>query len=279
VSADVKAPGAAQRSGGLSWYRVRTVMAKEWAESRRNKMIVWTTILIPFFIVALVLGTDFFMARAVAQGQDLGEDELPTPTQLQNLPADEAFIIQMNEQYTFYLFMIPMMLPVYIAAYTIIGEKQTKTLEPLLATPISTSELLVAKALAATSPAVVVTWLSYGVMVLGLRVVAPLTVFVYSVRAVWIVAMILLSPLLAFLSVLCGVIVSSRINDPRAAQQITGVFIIPIVAISLVVLAGKIFVGVHMVIYAALVALLIDLVALYFAVRVFQRETILTRWK
>jgi ABC-2 type transport system permease protein len=115
--------------------------------------------------------------------------------------------------------------------------------------------------------------------VLGLRVVAPLTVFVYSVRAVWIVAMILLSPLLAFLSVLCGVIVSSRINDPRAAQQITGVFIIPIVAISLVVLAGKIFVGVHMVIYAALVALLIDLVALYFAVRVFQRETILTRWK
>lgn len=175
--------------------------------------------------------------------------------------------------------MIPMMMPVYIAAYTIIGEKQSNTLEPLLATPVSTWELLAAKTIAATLPAVIVTWLSFGVLLLGVRWVAPLTVYRYAARPVWIVAMLLLGPLLAFWSVLMGVMVSSRIHDPRAAQQITGIFVLPIVGLSLVVRMGKVFVSVWMVLLAAWITLALNLVVLYFAVKVFQRETILTRWK
>ncbi len=91
--------------------------------------------------------------------------------------------------------------------------------------------------------------------------------------------MALLSPLLALLSVFSGVIVSSRMNDPRAAQQVTGIFVVPIVALSIAVLAGKIFLSVAMVIMAAAVTLALDCLALYFAIKLFQRETILTRWK
>jgi ABC-2 type transport system permease protein len=263
----------------VDWQRIRTVIAKEWAETRRNKMILWTTALLPVLLVAMILGTDYFMLRLDAAGEDVDSDELPIPEQLQHLPEMEAFLIQMNEQYMFYLFMIPMMLPVYIAAYTIIGEKQSNTLEPLLATPVSTWELLAAKTIAATLPAVIVVWLSFGVLLLGLTWVAPPAVVQYSARPVWIVAMGLLSPLLAFLSVLVGVIVSSRINDPRTAQQITGIFVLPIIAMSLVVLAGWVFVSVPLVLLTSLGTLVLDLVALYFAVRLFDRETILTRWK
>jgi ABC-2 type transport system permease protein len=91
--------------------------------------------------------------------------------------------------------------------------------------------------------------------------------------------MLLLGPLLAFLSVLTGVIVSSRINDPRTAQQITGIYVLPIVGLSMVVLMGRVFVSVQMVLLAALVTLVLDLAALYVAVKLFRRETILTRWK
>jgi len=264
---------------GPNGRRIRVVIEKEWAEGRRNKAIVWSMILIPLFLVAMVVATDYLMVRLDARGEDMDADEMPIPAQLQHLPQFEAFLIQMNEQYMFYLFIIPMMLPVYIAAHSIIGEKQTRTLEPLLATPISTWELLAAKTIAATLPAVLVTWIGFAVMLVGVRLVAPLTVFLYAVRPVWLLAMLFLGPLLAFLSVLTGVIVSSRVNDPRAAQQITGMFILPIVGASLVVLAGKIFVSVQMVLYAAAVTFAIDLVALYLAVKVFQRETILTRWK
>lgn len=274
-----RVPGPGLSTDAAGWHRVRTVMDKEWAEIKRNRAILWMMALLPLLLVAMVLGTDYFIIRAEAKGQDTDADEMPVPEQLKHLPPVEAFLVQMNEQYMFYLFLIPMMLPVYIAAYSIVGEKQTRTLEPLLATPVTTEELLAAKAIAATVPAVLLTWLSFAVMLLGLRLVAPPSVFFYGSRPVWILAMLILSPLLAFLSVLCGVIASSRINDPRTAQQVMGIFVVPIIALSLVVLAGKIFVNVQMVLYAAGVTLLVDVAALYLAVKVFQRETILTRWK
>jgi ABC-2 type transport system permease protein len=272
-------PAVGLGAEAAGWHRVRAVMGKEWAEIRRNRAILWMMGLLPLLLVAMVLGTDYFIVWADAKGQDTDADEIPVPDQLKYLPPVEALLVQMNEQYMFYLFLIPMTLPVYIAAFSIVGEKQTRTLEPLLATPVTTEELLAAKAIAATVPAVLVTWLSFAVLLLGLKLIAPPAVFFYGSRPVWILAMLIFSPLLALLSVLCGIIASSRINDPRTAQQVTGIFVVPIIALSLVVLAGKSFVDVQMLLYAAGVALLVDIAALYLAVKVFQRETILTRWK
>jgi ABC-2 type transport system permease protein len=154
-----------------------------------------------------------------------------------------------------------------------------KSLEPLLATPVSTAELLVGKSLAAAVPAVILTWFSFTGLIIGGYIIMPKPVFLAMIRPVWVVGMALLSPLLALLSVFSGVIVSSRMNDPRAAQQVTGIFVVPIIAFSLVVLAGKVFLSVPMVLLAAAVVLALDCLVLYFAVRLFQRETILTRWK
>ena len=93
------------KTNPIQWRRIWTVVSKEWAETRRNKMILWTTALLPVLLVAMILGTDYFMLRLDAAGQDTDADELPIPEQLQHLPQMEAFLIQMNEQYMFYLFM------------------------------------------------------------------------------------------------------------------------------------------------------------------------------
>jgi ABC-2 type transport system permease protein len=79
--------------------------------------------------------------------------------------------------------------------------------------------------------------------------------------------------------VFSGIIASSRINDPRAAQQVTGIFVVPVIALSIAIMAGRVFLDVEMVLLMAAGALVLDGVVLYFAVRLFQRETILTRWK
>jgi ABC-2 type transport system permease protein len=201
------------------------------------------------------------------------------PPELREMNPMHAFLMMMNDQYLFYILIIPMMMPVYIAAYSIVGEKETKSLEPLLATPISVWELLVGKATAAVVPSVILTWLSFIVLVIGGYLIMPEPVFLALIRPVWLVGMALLSPLLALLSVFCGMIISSRMNDPRAAQQVTGIFVVPIIALSMAVLAGKIFLSVAVVIMASAVTLAIDCVVFYFAVKLFQRETILTRWK
>jgi len=261
--------------------KIRAIVQKEFADARKNKMIIITMALIPTLLVAMVLGTAFFMLNVESAGEaSMDQDDLSIiPPQLQGQEPMYAVLIMLNDQYMFYFLLIPMMLPVYIAAYSIIGEKETKSLEPLLATPISTWELLIGKSLAATIPAVILTWLSFIVLIIGGYLIMPEPVFLAMIRPVWVVGMLLLSPLLALLSVFSGVIVSSRMNDPRAAQQVTGIFVIPIIALSLVVLAGKIFLSVWMVLLAAIIALAVDCVVLYFAVKLFKRETILTNWK
>ena len=261
----------------MSGAKIRAIVEKEIADARKNKMIVISMAMIPILLVAMVLGTAFFMLNS---DDGMGEDEMSIiPAELQDMDPVHAFLMMMNDQYLFYFLLIPMMMPVYIAAHSIIGEKETKSLEPLLATPISVWELLVAKSLAAVVPSVVLTWLSFIVLIVGGYFIMPEPVFLAMIRPVWIVGMALLSPLLALFSVFSGVIVSSRVNDPRAAQQVTGIFVVPIIAFSLVVLAGKVFLSVPMVILAAAITLALDCVVLYFAVKLFQRETILTRWK
>jgi len=261
--------------------KVGAIVEKEIADARKNKMILLSMALIPTLLVAMVLGTAFFMLNMETGDEfSLDEDELNMiPPELRSLDPLHAFLILLNDQFMFYFLLIPLMLPVYIAAYSIIGEKETKSLEPLLATPISTWELLVGKSLAAVLPPVVLTWLSFLVLIMGSLLIMPRPVFLAMIRPVWLVGMGLLSPLLAMLSVLSGVLVSSRMNDPRAAQQVTGIFVVPIIALSLVVLAGKVFLDVWMVVLSAAIVLVLDGLVLYFAVRLFQRETILTRWK
>ena len=257
--------------------KIRAIFDKEIADARKNKMIVISMALLPVLLVLMTLGTSYFM---LALDGEMDEDDLSIiPPELQGMDPTHAVLVIMNDQYMFYFLLIPMMMPVYIAAYSIIGEKETGSLEPLLATPITVTELLVGKSAAAVIPPVLLTWASFVALVIGGYFVMPAPVFVSMIRPVWLVGMALLGPLLAVLSVLCGVIVSSRMNDPRAAQQVTGIFVIPIIGLSLTVLAGKFLLNVSMVVLTAIVVLVLDCVVLYFAVKLFQREMILTRWK
>jgi len=60
---------------------------------------------------------------------------------------------------------------------------------------------------------------------------------------------------------------------------VTAVFVVPVIGLSLAVLAGKIFLNVQVMLWTTTIVALINLVVLWVAVRLFQRETILTRWK
>jgi ABC-2 type transport system permease protein len=176
--------------------------------------------------------------------------------------------------------MMPLMVPVTIAAYSIVGEKVTRSLEPLLATPISTTRLLLAKGLAAALPGIVMAWVSYGVFLIGARILAVSDrVFNIFINPMWLVAMLVLTPLLTVMAVNVGIIVSSRTSDPRAAEQLGSLVILPLMILFIGPMAGFIQLNSTTFWISALIALLADVVLVYLGVKLFQRETILTRWK
>ena len=138
---------------------------------------------------------------------------------------------------------MPAYIPLSIATFSIIGEKQSRSLEPVLAAPIRTVELLAGKAIAALVPGVLAGWATYVVFVALASLVYGPALFGVVTDASWLAGVFLLGPAVGLSSVVAGVIVSARVNDPRVAQQIGGVIIVPIVGLVLVQATGTLLVG------------------------------------
>jgi ABC-2 type transport system permease protein len=264
--------------------RILAVLAKDLEELRRSRLILSTLVVPSLLYVALPL---WLLAGGLA-GDLLGPNAL-TPRelellraslpQLRGLPVDrvvEAFLV--NQVLVLYM-LAPLFIPLTIASYSIIGEKGTRSLEPLLATPIRTWELLVAKALAAVIPGLLVTWASYLLFALGARALVGEWLFGFMTAPTWLLAFALVAPLFALLAVGLAVVASSRTNDPRAAQQLGAVVILPVSGLLFAQVFGLVLLDARLMVLVAGLALLADLGLLWAAVRLFDREAILTRWR
>jgi len=183
-------------------------------------------------------------------------------------------------QFLILYMMMPLMIPVTIASYSIVGEKSTRTLEPVLATPVKTWELLSGKALAAAIPAVVVTWIGFLVFAIGANLLAASPeVVARFLDPLWLIAIFVIGPQLSIAAVSVAVLISSRVSDPRVAEQLSAMVILPLLAVFFGQITGFFFLNETLILWMAAVMVLLDLGLMYFATQLFQREKILTRWK
>lgn len=260
--------------------KIRTILIKEWQEVFKNRMVVFTILFMPLMFTALpliILGLTSGSASA-----DMSSEIPPQMAALcgEDLTGGQCFQVMMVSQFMVLYMMMPLIIPTNIAAYSVVGEKTTRSLEPLLATPITTIELLAGKNLASVIPAVAATWLGFGIYIIGAIILAGTGDMIgVLLDPLWFVAIFVVGPLLAILSVNFALIVSSRVNDPRVAEQISAVVILPVLLLFFGQLSGVLVLSRTLILWMALFMVLIDAVILYFAVQLFQRETILTRWK
>jgi len=103
-------------------------------------------------------------------------------------------------------------------------------------------------------------------------------VFSYALGPTWLLAIFIGGPLMAIFAVNIAVLVSSRARDPRAAEQTAAVVILPVILILFGVLAGYIILDVTVMLAGFSALLVVDIVLIYLSARLFQRETILTKW-
>jgi ABC-2 type transport system permease protein len=260
---------------------VRTIVAKEWADAFSHRLVVWIVVLVPLLLTAIpfvVLGVTSRLGVSDADYAELGpllEDPMfagLTPVEAMQSILASSFLV---------LFLImPVMVPLTIATYSVVGEKMSRSLEPLLATPITTTQLLVAKGLAAAAPGVLSVWLCYALFLVGARLlVASDRVFALFLDPMWLVAMGVLAPLLTVLAVTVGLIVSSRTSDPRAAKQVGSLVVLPLMLLVIGPLTGFIRLSGLTFWVSAGIVTVADIALGALAVRLFQRENILTRWK
>jgi ABC-2 type transport system permease protein len=261
--------------------RIKAIIIKEWREVFKNKFVLFTVSFLPLMITVLPL---FILYFAGASDDFSGISVADIPPQFVSLCGDlgagDCMLYYIVTQFILLFMMVPVIIPMTIASYSIVGEKTTRTLEPLLATPVTTIEILVGKGLAGVIPAVLTTWIGYLIYAAGAYIMVPNPAVVSKLfDPLWLIAIFLVGPLLSLMGVSIAVMISSRVNDPRVAEQISGVFVLPVVGLFIGQTTGIILINETFILWMAAALIVLDSILFYFAIQIFQRETILSRWK
>jgi ABC-2 type transport system permease protein len=270
----------------MSSLRIKNILLKEWEVIFKDINNFLFVTLIPFLIVVepLVIiwavakfGGESFIGNALIQTAMLKlTAEIP---QAAALPVDQQFQVLLVSQFKFFLMLIPAMIAVSFATFSIIEEKQSRSLEPLLATPVRTWELLLGKAFSGAIPALIVSWVFAAVFFVGVVILGWGNLVSMVITPSWYITLFLLIPAVAILSFLLGVIGSSKAKDAKNAQNLIVIIILPVFILIAVQLSGLIWFTPLLTLIIALALIGIDYLVLKFAVKLFQRESILTAWQ
>jgi ABC-2 type transport system permease protein len=270
----------------MSRRRIRNILLKEWALLFTDLNSALLITLVPFLIVGQGILYIWLASRFAGESmlttqvfQTALQKLVEAIPRVAQLPGNEQLIVLLLSQFNFFLLLIPTMIAISVATFSIVEEKLSGSLEALLATPVRTWELLLGKALAGAIPALVVTWLSAGVFLVVVSGLGwgHLTGFV--VTAGWFLTLFLLTPAVAILSFMLGVTGSSRAKDARSAQNTVLVIILPVLALIGIQITGIIWFTPSLILVLALVIGIADFITLRTAVRLFRRESIVVQWR
>ena len=262
----------------FSFNRVKAVLWKDLLELRKNKGMLWSMLALPTVIVLVPLGIVRTYVRnpgdpnfrAVALYYDFTVDAENAARFLVDKVLADWFVL--------YLIM-PVFVPILISSHAVAGEKEKRTLEPLLSSPVTPLELVIGKSLASLIPSVAVCLLAFVFLCIGVDLVAwPLAQSMVLPNLMWTFGVFIIAPLFAFFGNGVAVLISARVGDSRLAQQLSGLFVLPLVGLAAGQFGGVLKAGPEYYGFLGAFVLLLDVGILLRARRLFDRERLMSRW-
>lgn len=237
------------------------VAAKDIRVFLRKRYTIYSLVIFP---VIIGIGLPFALRLVISR-----QGSLVSPQHLTELMNAFAFFFAVGAS----------IIPTLLASYSLVGEKVEKSLEPLLAAPITDSELLLGKGIGAFIPSIVILYIgSIVFMILSDLFTHNALGYYYFPNWTIGILLLILMPLLSILSVEWSVIVSARATDPRAAQLQGALIAIPLFIVYVATEVGAITLNTTTIWIISGVALILDIILFFLSTRTFQREQILTKW-
>lgn len=264
----------------------RLIARRELRETLREPNLMLPLLIMPC-LIGFLAGLSAFTSFAPTQTAigtavtNAALDRLPDAAvqRLSNLPTEnrQATIETLLKAFSIPLFwVIPVALTPAVAADSFVGERERFSLEPLLATPISTTQLLLGKLVAAVAPATVGTWL--GVLVLWAMTLlsgSPLYPRLLIADPDWVFSLLVVAPLVALFTAGVAALLSTRVSGYRVAYQLNGLIALPIVLV-LIPAAALTFLATNAAFgYVAALFVVLDVGVVLWANRLFERERLL----
>lgn len=244
----------------MDFSTVKSVLEKEFSLYRARRTIFYALIALPFLIGIVLVA---FLNLIVSTGT------------MQRL----AIITETNST-TFDFSILATFIASMFASYSIVGERVEKSLEPLLAAPVTDGELLLAKMASAFLPSVIITWIGGGIFMLFMEfTIGNLIGPNFFPNWPIILNLFLLVPAMCLFSAEYGVIISSKVTDVRAGMQFGLLGIFPFVAVSLLSTFGYVKLdNVTYLLISAIVAA-VDVGLFYASKAIFRREQLIAKSK
>ena len=237
-----------------SWTRIWAMTKKELRDYRRNRFVVLTMAVMP-------------LVFTVAPMVQLFAVKITTTSPAFNARIGLSLL---------YMLIIPAIVPSSLSAYSVVGEREQGTLEPVLITPLSSQEFLFGKALAALLPTIAISYAVFGIFLAAAATFAQPAVAtaIFSGSHIWI--QLLFTPLLAGWSILVGIAISTRSADVRTAQQLSVLASLPPLAVVALITFNVIHASRGITIGLAVALLVVDGFGWRAVAAMFDRERLVT---
>ena len=232
---------------------------KDFSVFRKKKRILYTLIILPLF---LSIGLPLVIRSLTG---------LDNPT---------AEIILLLNAFSFFYIILAYIQSITLASYSILGEKIEQSLEPLLATPTTDGELLLGKTIASFLPSIGVIYVGSIIFMVLSDVITYNTIgYLFFPNLSMAFILLLAVPLSSILSIQLNVIISSKVNDVRTANQLGLILFIPFMGVYIMLLSNVISLNIVNLFVVTIFLFVIDVVLFYLSKATFSRDKILTKWK
>ena len=236
----------------MNWQAIRALTRRDLMLVRRSRALMVPLVLVPVMLLVLLpLVLSLFpalMGEAIAAAR-LEEvlSVLPPAVQerLGHGPPAERWTRVVHLQLLPSLFVIvPFMVANVIAADSFAGERERKTLEALLFTPLTDAELLIGKLLAAWLPAMIVNVIGF---VLTSAVVATATYTLFGrpllPDSAWMLLASWVAPAFTAVGLAAMVLISLHVRGTQEVMQLGGLLVLPAIALLVGQIRGALLLG------------------------------------
>ncbi len=270
----------------MNWRKIKIITWKDLLEVRQNKSVIVSLALVPLIIMVVLPLVMLIVASQTGSADAFNDPDIQLMFErmpvnlLQGMAGlnDTQVTIMMILGYLFApLFLImPLMFSTSIAAESFAGEKERKTLEALLYTPATDSELFFGKALAAFIPSVLIAWLSFGLYTLVLNIAGyPIFGRIWFPIPSWYPLVFWVTPAFAALGVGATVLISAKVQTFMGAYQTSASLVVLVLALVVGQAAGVIYLSGWVGMLLGFVIWLADGILFFMAIQQFNRKTLL----
>ena len=166
----------------------------------------------------------------------------------------------------------PISFSLVVALETFVGEKERRSLEPLLATPLTDTQLYLGKTLAALIPPLLAAYMGVVVYVVGLYLIEA-----WTPAPILLLLVLLLTTAEGLVMVSGAVVVSSQTTSVRAANLLASFIIIPMALLVQVEAVIMFWANYSVLWWIILFLLVVDIVLVRMGIHIFNREELLGR--